>query len=90
MVETADLRQRYDLAYAGRLDGARLRRVLAQETIFAKSDLAISSSAAPSPCTSLILLLLITLVNRAQGDRNFALLPDRLHSTRDGWNEDSV
>jgi len=29
-METADLRQRYDLAYAGRLDGARCRRVLSQ------------------------------------------------------------
>jgi len=29
-METADLRQRYDLAHGGRLDGARLRRVLAQ------------------------------------------------------------
>ena len=30
MMETADLRQRYDLAHGWRLNGSRLRRVLAQ------------------------------------------------------------
>jgi len=30
MMEPADLRQRYDRAPGGRVDGARLRRVLAQ------------------------------------------------------------
>jgi len=58
------------------------RCLLGMEAILRKGDMAILVSATSSPCTRLILFVLPTPIDRAQRDRNAALLEDSLQFYR--------